>query len=144
MVSKPFIEFKRINTDAMLPTRGTPGAAGWDLYAYMLDTIGLQPGERKLISTGVASAIPSGWVGIIKPRSSMALKGITTDAGVIDEDYRGEVKVMLVNTTEDYFWIEPGDRVAQMVVLPYLGDAIEVKGLERSLRMAAGFGSTGR
>ena len=144
MVSNPFIEFKRMNTDAMLPTRGTPGAAGWDLYAYMLDTIGLQPGERKLVSTGIACAIPSGWVGIIKPRSSMALKGITTDAGVIDEDYRGEVKVMLVNTTEDYFWIEPGDRVAQMVVLPYLGDAIEVKGLERSLRMAAGFGSTGR
>ena len=121
------------------------GDAGFDIRAAENSII--EPGEQKLISTGLKASIPLAWVGIIKDRSSMAIKGIRSHAGVIDASYRGEIKVLLSNAASESFHIEAGDRVAQMVVIPCLVDSIEVDSedkLGETGRGAAGFGSTGK
>ncbi|NCC29920.1 MAG: dUTP diphosphatase [Gammaproteobacteria bacterium] len=138
------IQVKRIEgADLDIPKRATPEAAGYDLSAAARAT--LFPGDQQLISTGFAWAIPSGYVGIIKDRSGMASKSrIYTAAGVIDSDYRGEVKVLVRNGSDRVVKIEVGDRVAQMLVVPCVIDTVEeVAELSETARGAGGFGSTG-
>lgn len=126
-----------------IPQQKTAGAAGYDLSSTVHAT--LKPGERKLISTGFAWEIPINQVGFIKPRSGLAVKhGLDVMAGVIDSDYRGEVKVLLINHSNSTHMINIGDRIAQMVVLlHYSGPLTEVDTLHDTKRGCDGFGSTG-
>lgn len=130
---------------ATRPTRGSADAAGLDLYATTSAT--LYPGQRQRMTTGMAVAIPPGYVGLICPRSGMALRhGVTilNAPGVIDSDYRGEVGVLLINHGQAPYSIQVGDRIAQLVILPVaVPNLIEVKTLPPTERGAQGFGSTG-
>ncbi|RMG41138.1 MAG: dUTP diphosphatase [Candidatus Dadabacteria bacterium] len=125
--------------------RPRSGDAGFDLRA--LESVVLPAGAQMLVSTGIKVAIPDGYVGLVKDRSSMALKQIYTHAGVIDASYRGEVKVVLSNGGETSFQIERGDRIAQLVVVPCLTGMTRVASeadLGETPRGQSGFGSTGR
>jgi len=134
---------KRVREDARLPRRVRPGDAGFDLYSA--EDVTLLPGRREVVPTGIAVAIPSGWVGLIKDRSGLAAKnGIHCLAGVIDENYRGEVKVVLYNTGTEPVTLPAGSRIAQLVVVPYYpGVPKEVQELPPSNRGEEGFGSSG-
>ena len=128
----------------LLPEYSSLGAAGADLYANEALTIG--PGERAAVATGLRIEIPLGHAGLVWPRSGLAVRhGIDTLAGVIDSDYRGELRVVLVNHGQQPFRIEPGDRIAQLVLQKVeravFTSASELAG---SLRGEGGFGSTGR
>ena len=136
------IKFKRLTEDAKLPRRAHGGDAGFDLYATRSDTI--WHGGQLVLPIGIACEIPAGWVGVIKPRSGMAVKHmINVHAGVIDSGYRGEVNVCLINHGDRPVEIRKGDKIAQMVVVPFHGEAIEVDELSDTERGAGGFGSTG-
>lgn len=152
-----FIDFprllvKRLDEDAIIPEYETPGSIGLDLRAHIKDRNGtpyetcLVPGSRKIIETGLAFAIPLGFYGRIAPRSGLAAnKGIDVLAGVVDSDYRGEIKVILLNTSQDNFRIKHGDRIAQ-IILEKASQAhiTEVQGsLDPTTRGSGGFGSTG-
>lgn len=137
------IEVKRIGEHVLpLPSRATDGAAGHDLMAA--DGVTVYPGQRAMISTGFAWAIPDGYVGMVRPRSGLAVKhGIDVLAGVIDSDYRGEVKVVLINHGERAVGFQQGDRIAQMVIQPVVTlEACEADELADTERGAGGFGST--
>ncbi|MDR0591605.1 MAG: dUTP diphosphatase [Candidatus Nomurabacteria bacterium] len=158
------LKFKKLVDTAVLPTKGSPDAAGFDLYAQrvMGDTGGddavldiselggkidiFGQGARK-IGTGVAAEIPPGYVGLIFARSGLATKrGIcpANAVGVIDSDYRGEIIVALYNEFDDVGDIEYHERIAQLVIVPYLQcEAVEVDSLSETSRGAGGFGSTG-
>ncbi len=127
-----------------LPEYGSAGAAGADLRASQ--ELVIPAGGRAAVPTGLRLEIPAGHVGLVWPRSGLALRhGIDTLAGVIDSDYRGEVRVVLVNHGEGPFRIEPGDRVAQLLVQPVVRVEFQaVDDLSQSGRGEAGFGSTGR
>jgi len=129
-----------------LPSRQTNGSAGFDLASAELDFV-LAPGERRLVSTGLALEIPSGIEGQVRPRSGLALRhGITMPnaPGTIDSDYRGEVRVILQNSGAQPVTIARGDRIAQLVFARYeTPELIDVAELETSTRGAGGFGSTG-
>ena len=131
-----------------LPQYATPASAGLDLRANISETIILQPMERKLIPTGIFMELPVGFEAQVRPRSGMALKkGITVlnTPGTIDADYRGEIKVILVNLSNEPFTVNPGERIAQLVVARYEKvewDEVEV--LDETERGTGGFGSTGR
>lgn len=133
--------------DLPLPQYSTPGSAGMDLYAAMSVPMTLNPLERLLVPTGVAMAIPVGFEGQIRPRSGLALKhGITVlnAPGTVDADYRGEIKVILINFSSHPYRLEHGMRIAQLVISPC--HRIEWKPnviLEKSERNSDGFGSTG-
>jgi dUTP pyrophosphatase len=138
--------FKKLVPEAKLPTRATPESAGLDLYAVRISA--LQPGERCLVSTGLAASMPPGTEGQIRPRSGLALKsGVTVlnAPGTIDSDFRGEIKVLLINHGDDDFWVLPGERIAQLVIASCLNsvDIIEVESLDETERGSGGFGSTG-
>jgi dUTP pyrophosphatase len=130
-----------------LPTYATSGAAGMDLRADIPEPIEIKPLERKLIPTGLFMELPEGYEAQIRPRSGLAFKhGITVlnSPGTIDSDYRGEIKVLLVNLSNEAFRIEPGERIAQMVVASHEQVAWEpVSEMNSSERSAGGFGSTG-
>lgn len=130
-----------------IPNYSTLFAAGADLKAAVPDTFVLKPGERALISTGVKMEIPTGFEAQVRPRSGLAIKyGITclNTPGTIDSDYRGEVKVILINLGTEDFSINRGDRIAQMVFAPVTIAEFTVESqLEVSLRDSGGFGSTG-
>jgi len=135
---------KRIGDhDLPLPKQETMDAAGYDLRTTECFT--LWPGQRKLISTGFAWALPDGFMGLIRPRSGLAVKhGLHVMAGLLDSDYRGELKVLLVNLGEQQVNFVAGDRVAQMVVtMHYQGHLSEVDELPKTVRGDGGFGSTG-
>jgi deoxyuridine 5'-triphosphate nucleotidohydrolase len=104
------------------------GDAGFDLRASR--SMVIEAGIQALVSTGLYCAIPLGWVGLIKDRSSMALRGLHTHAGVIDASYRGEIKILIANRSGAEFSIREGDKIAQMVILPHLAGAQEVGSLE--------------
>ena len=129
-----------------LPRYQTSGSAGMDLRAD--EPVDLAPGERRLVPTGIAVAIPPGWEGQVRPRSGLALKlglGIPNAPGTIDSDYRGEVGVILVNWGQERVHLPRGERIAQLVVGPVTrASLVEVAELPGSERGGGGFGSTGR
>ena len=141
------IPVTRLRDDAVLPTRAYAGDAGLDLVAC--ERHELAPGERALVGTGIAVAIPEGHAGLVTPRSGLAAQhGITivNTPGLVDSGYRGELRVILHNTDRgDTFVVEPGMRIAQLVVVavPY-GELREVEALPASERGEGGFGSSGR
>ena len=134
------------NLDLPLPTRQTTGSAGFDLASAEPDFV-LAPGERRLVSTGLAVEIPPGIEGQVRPRSGLALRhGITMPnaPGTIDSDYRGEVRVILQNLGADPVTIVRGDRIAQLVFARYeTPELVDATELEQSTRGSGGFGSTG-
>jgi len=143
------VAIKRLDhaADLSLPAYATADSAGMDLLAAVAETVTLAPGERRLIPTGIAIALPPGSEAQVRPRSGLALKhGITVlnAPGTVDADYRGEVGVILVNLGDRPFAVERGSRIAQMVVAPYARVTWTVSAdLEDSARGAGGFGSTG-
>lgn len=143
------IPTKLLTDRAQLPTYGSDKAAGMDLYADMttmpFNRRTLAPGERCAVPTGVSVAIPEGYYGRIAPRSGLAFKnGVDVLAGVIDNDYRGEIKAILVNLGDEDFVIMHGDRTAQMIITPYAAAQVEVvDNLDDTQRGSGGFGSTG-
>jgi dUTP pyrophosphatase len=136
---------KVLRGDARLPCYGTAGSAGLDLYFCASEPITIPVGTVTRIPTGIAVAVPAGYVGLIRDRSSLAMAGLQTVAGVIDSDYRGEVMVAVHNTGTTSLTLRPGDRIAQMLILdcPRL-DVVETAELPGTERGAGGFGSTGR
>jgi len=144
------LELKRLEhgRDLPLPAYQSILAAGLDLLAAVDGTITLAPGARALVPTGLAMALPAGFEAQVRPRSGLAAKhGVTVlnTPGTIDADYRGEVKVILINLGDGPFEISRGDRIAQMVIAPVLqADIVEVEVLSETERGSGGFGSTGR
>jgi len=142
------IEIKKLNENAVIPTRGSEQAAGYDLYAATTDVITIKPHETVKIGTGLAIAVPDGYFGAIFARSGLAAKQGLRPAncvGVADSDYRGEYIVALHNDTDEERTIEPKERIAQLVVMPYLAvEFDEVDELSETARGAGGFGSTGK
>ena len=144
------IKIKRMNKLAKLPYRAKEGSAGADLFACLdTETVILKPGERRLIPTGIAISIPDNTSGaFIFTRSSLSSKfgiSLANCVGVVDSDYRGEIKVPLINHSDEPFIINNGDRIAQMVILPVIvPDFTESEHLDDTVRGEGGFGSTGR
>lgn len=141
------LQVTKLHIDAVLPTRAHPGDAGLDLYSIEGGHIG--PGERWSLGTGIAVEIPEGHAGLVLPRSGLAREhGITlvNSPGLIDAGYRGEIRVLLLNTDPaETVRIEAGARIAQLVVSPVsLAEPVEVAELSDSARGDGGFGSTGR
>jgi dUTP pyrophosphatase len=139
------LPIRRLRDDATLPTQAYAGDAGLDLAAC--DRVELAPGERAMVGTGLAVAIPDGYAGYVQPRSGLAARhGITivNTPGLIDSGYRGELRIVLLNTdAREPFVVEPGMRIAQLVVLPVPGvEPIEVDELPESARGVRGFGSS--
>ncbi|MCM1466567.1 MAG: dUTP diphosphatase [Alistipes sp.] len=141
------VKIKKLNDNAILPTYGTEFSAGADLYACMDEPVTLAPGETRLIKTGLAMEIPVGYAGLIYARSGLATKKGLAPAnkvGVIDADYRGEIMVALHNHSAIAAVVEAGERIAQMVITPFLtANFVAVNELEDTLRGTGGFGSTG-
>jgi dUTP pyrophosphatase len=131
-----------------LPSYETDGAAGADLRAAVTERLVIEPGARAAVPTGLVLEIPAGWEGQVRPRSGLAIKhGLTVvnAPGTIDSDYRGEVKVLMVNLGVDPVGIRRGDRLAQLVLAPVVRASFaETEKLEATGRGAGGFGSTGR
>jgi len=139
------LPIRRLRDDAIVPARAYDGDAGLDLAAC--ERVVLEPGERATVGTGLAVAIPDGYAGFVQPRSGLAAKsGITivNTPGLVDSGYRGELKVILLNTdAHDAFVVEPGMRIAQLVVMPVpVVDPVEVDELPESERGVRGFGSS--
>ena len=140
------LRVRRLDTRAVLPTRAYPGDAGLDLHA--LEPVVLGAGERASIPTGIAVEIPDGQAGLVLPRSGLAAKhgiALVNAPGLIDSGYRGEIRVLLLNTDRYHAYeFEPGERIAQLLLIRYEApDVIEVDELSRSERGGGGFGSSG-
>jgi len=138
---------RRLDDDATLPTRAHPGDAGLDLYAAEAATLG--PGERAGVGTGVAVEIPDGHAGLVLPRSGLAARhgiALVNAPGLIDAGYRGEIRVLLLNTDRtEPFEIAVGERIAQLLITPFAdAEPVEAKALATSARGEGGFGSSGR
>jgi dUTP pyrophosphatase len=138
---------RRLVPEATLPSRAHDGDAGLDLHAVEAATIG--PGERASVGTGVAVEIPEGHAGLVLPRSGLAARhgiALVNAPGLIDSGYRGEIRVLLLNTDRsEPFEVGPGERVAQLLITPYAAaEAVEVGELAESARGDGGFGSSGR
>lgn len=133
--------------DLPLPAYATEGASGLDLYAAVEEPATLAPGERRLIPTGIRIAVPPGYEGQVRARSGMALQrglGLPNAPGTIDSDYRGEIRVILINWSTEPQTIYRGDRIAQLVIAPVVrAELIEVDSLDETLRAEGGFGHTG-
>lgn len=133
--------------DLNLPNYETTGAAGMDVEAGIHTAVTLQPGERTLIPTGFSVALPQGYELQVRPRSGLAIKyGVTiiNSPGTIDSDYRGEVKIALINLGQDSYTIHRGDRIAQLVLAPVLQTIFnQVSNLDKTERDSGGFGHTG-
>lgn len=143
------IDIKCVALDgAVIPQYKTKGAAGCDVCAFLSEALTLKPMERFAVPTGLLFEIPEGYEIQVRPRSGLAIKnGITclNTPGTIDSDYRGEVKVILVNLGSEDFVINNGDRIAQLVVSPVtIGNFIKVEKLDETERGSGGFGSTGK
>lgn len=142
------INVKKLNEKAVLPTYGSEYAAGADLYACLDEPVTINPGETYMVHTGLAMEIPAGYAGLIYPRSGLASKRGLAPAnkvGVVDPDYRGEFMVALHNHSLTAQTIEPGERIAQLVITPYITADFELTDeLSDTVRGTGGFGSTGR
>ena len=141
------VKIKKLNDKAVVPTYGSPYSAGADLYACEENAVVIAPGATVLIHTGISVEIPEGFAGLIYARSGLATKKGLAPAnkvGVIDADYRGEVMVALYNQSSSEQTVESGERLAQMVIAPFLkAEFIEAEELSDTVRGAGGFGSTG-
>ncbi len=139
------LPIRRLREDAIVPSRAYGGDAGLDLAAC--ERVELAPGERASVGTGLAVAIPDGYAGFVQPRSGLALRhgvSIVNTPGLVDAGYRGELRVILLNTdAREAFVVEPGARIAQLVILPVPGvEPVEVDELPESERGERGFGSS--
>lgn len=141
------VNIKKLNPNATIPTYGSEAAAGCDLYACLDASVTIEPHQTALIKTGLALEVPTGYAGLIYARSGLASKRNLAPAnkvGVVDADYRGEVMVALHNHGTTAQTIEHGERIAQMVIAPFLtANFIEVDELSDTVRGEGGFGSTG-
>ena len=141
------IQIKKLSDTVTIPKYETPGSSGMDIAAHIANNIIINPGEKSLVSTGFSIAIPKGYEVQIRPRSGLAAKKnitVLNTPGTIDSDYRGEIKVILINLGKEKFIIENGERIAQMVVCPVIqANLEEVKELSDTHRGSGGFGSTG-
>ena len=151
METKVFIKFKRLSKDfdhISLPAYSTEGSSGMDIRAALPNHLVLMPGEMELIPTNLSVEIPLGFELQVRPRSGLAAKhgiGILNSPGTIDSDYRGEIKIIIINFGKDDFTIQPGDRIAQLVVSKiYKANMKEVNELNLSNRGGGGFGHTGK
>ena len=142
------IQIKKLRENAILPTRGSVAAAGYDLYACLENDVVIAPGKTEKIGTGLAIAVPEGYFGAIFARSGLATKEGLRPAncvGVADSDYRGEYIVALHNDSDGARTVTPGERIAQLVVMPFLSvEFEEAEDLDETTRGAGGFGSTGK
>ena len=139
----------KIGNEIPLPYYATPGAAAMDLHACMDEAVTIPAGERKVIPTGLAIALPdAGWVALVFARSGLGIKhgiALSNGVGVIDSDYRGELRVGLTNLSDTPYTVQPGDRVAQLMVVPVARACVlELDELPATQRGAGGFGSTGK
>ena len=140
------LKFKKLDEEALLPSYATDGSSGMDLSACLDDVVCLQPGESAIVPTGVAMELPEGYEGQIRGRSGLAFKhAVFAFSGTIDQDYRGELKVLLTNNSQVKFFIEHGDRIAQLVVNVGVVKCRPgfVNELADTVRGDGGFGSTG-
>ncbi len=141
------VNIKKLNENAVIPTYGTEYAAGADLYACMDEAVTINPGQTSFIKTGLAMEVPVGYAGLIYARSGLACKKGLAPAnkvGVIDSDYRGEIMVALHNHSTEAVVVESGERIAQLVITPYIVAVFnQVDELEDTVRGEGGFGSTG-
>ena len=139
---------KKLDKNIKLPTYKTSGSSGMDLEAYIKSKIIIKSGKTVIIPTGIAVAIPKNYEIQIRPRSGLAAKkgiSVLNTPGTVDSDYRGEIKIILINLSKKSFIVKSGDRVAQMILCPIAkGKLKEVKNLPRTLRGKKGFGSTGK
>lgn len=142
------VNIKKLNKNATIPTYGTEYAAGADLYACIEEELTIEPGETKFIGTGIALEIPEGYAGLVYARSGLSCKKGLAPAnkvGVVDADYRGEITVALHNHSLEAKTIAPNERIAQMVIAPFLAASFnEVDELSDTVRGVGGFGSTGK
>lgn len=142
------VKIKKLRENAVVPTYGSEFAAGADLYACLDEAVTIEPSETKLIPTGIALSIPVGFAGLIYARSGLASKRGLAPAnkvGVVDADYRGEVMVALHNHGKEAQTIEAGERIAQMVIAPFVTASFILSDeLDDTVRGEGGFGSTGR
>lgn len=147
MVTSLPVKVKKLNDNAILPTYGSANAAGADLYACLSEPLILEPGQTFLVPTGLSMELPEGYAGLIYARSGLATKKGLAPAnkvGVVDSDYRGEFLVPLHNHSNITATIEPNERIAQLIITPYIVGEFEVADtLEDTQRGAGGFGSTG-
>ena len=139
---------KKLQKNIILPEYKTDGSSGMDLMANVEQTVKILSGEKKIISTGIMVAIPEQYEIQIRPRSGLAAKNgisVLNTPGTIDSDYRGEIKVILINLGKDIFEIKKNDRIAQMIVCPIIKVELEeVENLPETVRGKGGFGSTGK
>lgn len=145
----PTVKYKKLDPRAQVPAYATPGAAAADLCALLDAPLTLAPMQRALIPTGLAIELPdAGCVALVYARSGLSIKHgvcMANGVGVIDSDYRGEIRVGLVNLSPESYTIQPGERIAQLVVMPVVQfSASEADTLEETSRGSGGFGSTGR
>lgn len=143
------LKMKKVRPDAKIPKRATPGSAGLDLCACTDEPTVLKAGERAVIPTGIAIAIENNEAAaFVYARSGLGIKhgiSLSNGVGVIDSDYRGEICVGLINTSREDYTIEPGERIAQLVLAPVIpAEPVEVEELDKTERGTGGFGSTGR
>ena len=142
------ILIKKFDKNVELPVYKTSGSSGMDIIAHVKSKITIKPKKTSLISTGIAVAIPKNYELQIRPRSGLAVKkgiSVLNTPGTIDSDYRGEIKIILINLSNKSFVVKSGDRIAQMVLCPVRkGRLREVKILPKTVRDKGGFGSTGR
>jgi len=141
------LAYTRLHADALAPARPRPGDAGYDLHAAEAAT--LDPGTRASVGTGLAIALPEGQAGLVLPRSGLALRhgiALVNAPGLIDPDYRGEVRILMLNTDRrEPYAVEVGDRIAQLLLVPFaLPEPREEEALEETGRGGGGFGSSGR
>lgn len=148
MQNKIKLKVRRLEHNISLPEYATEGSAGMDLTAAINQPMEFKPLERKLVPTGIIIELPSGYEAQIRPRSGLSIKfGMTliNCVGTIDEDYRGEVCVPMVNISQETYTIQPGDRIAQMIISHVQKvDIIQEEDLTTTSRSSGGFGSTGR
>lgn len=146
-MNKVVVKFLKLHADVVIPEYQTEGASGMDLCAYIEEPLTLKPMERRLVPTGLKMELPKGYEAQVRPRSGMSIKhGITliNCVGTVDEDYRGEICVPVVNLSSEQYTINNGDRIAQMVIAPVTKAVVEVcDDLSTTSRGAGGFGSTG-
>ena len=142
------ILIKRLSKDINLPKYETEGSSGMDLAAHIENSVQIEPGNTVIVPTGIAVSIPKNFEIQIRPRSGLAARNkisVLNTPGTIDSDYRGEIKVILINLSEKIFTVEKGARIAQMVLCPIVkGRVKEVESLGETLRGSSGFGSTGK